>query len=77
MERVKPNNETSVLEKALHSTLNQPGIDCMCDKNMSEAYIKLFHAAYTLTMKPILPLSQFKTLVKLQRENGVKLIQGE
>ena len=44
---------------------------------MREGYIKLFRTAYTLAIEPTLPLSQFKTLVKVQRENGVRLIQGE
>ena len=43
---------------------------------MREGYIKLFRTAYTLAIEPTLPLSQFKT-VKMQRENGVRLIQGE
>ena len=76
MERAKPNNEKTVPKKALPSTLNQPRIDHVCDKNMREGYIKLFHTAYTLAIEPTLPLSQFKT-VKVQRENGLRLIQGE
>ena len=76
MERAKPNNEKAVLKKILPSTLNQSRIDHVCDKNMRERYIKLFCTAYTLAIEPTLPLSQFKT-VKEQRENGVRLIQGE
>ena len=71
LERAKPNNE-----KALPSSLNQPRIDHVCDKNMREGYIKLFRTAYTLAIEPTFPLSRFKT-VKMQRENGVRLIQGE
>ena len=44
---------------------------------MREGYIKLFHTAHTLAIEPTLPLIQFKTLVKVQREKGVRLIQGE
>ena len=65
-----------VPKKALPSTLNQLRTDHACDKNMREGYIKLFCTAYTLAIEPTLPLSQFKT-VKMQRENGVRLIQGE
>ena len=74
LERAKPNNEKAVSKKALPSTLNQPRIDHVCDKNMSEGYIKLFCTAHTLTIEPTLPLSRFTTLVKMQRENGVRLI---
>ena len=77
LERVKPNNEKAVPKKALPSTLNQPRIDHVCDKNVREGYIKLFRTACTLTIEPTLPLSQFKALVKVQRENSVRLIQGE
>ena len=69
LERAKPNNEKAVTKKALPPTVNQPKIDHVCDKNMSEGYIKLFCTAYTLTIEPTLPLSQFTTLVKMQREN--------
>ena len=77
LERAKPNNEEAVPKKALPSTLNQPRIDYVHDKNMREGYIKLFPTAYTLAIEPTLPLSQFKTLVKVEIENGVRLIYGE
>ena len=48
LERAKPNNEKAVPKKALPSTLNQPRIDHVCDKNMREGYTKLFRTAYTL-----------------------------
>ena len=77
MERAKPNDEKAVSKKALPSTLNQPRIDHVCDKNMRKGYIKLLCTAYTLAIEPTLPLSKFKTLFKVQRENGVRLIKGE
>ena len=77
LETAKPNNEKAVPKKALTSTLNQPRIDHVCDKNMREGYIRLFRTAYTLAIEPTLPLSQFKILVKVQRKNGVRLIQCE
>ena len=76
MERAKPNNEKAVPKKALPSTLNQPRTDYVCDKDMTEGYIMLFRTAYTLAIETTLPLSKFKT-VKVQRGNGVRLIQGE
>ena len=74
VDRAKPNNEKAVPKKSLPCTLNQARIDHVCDKNMREGYIKLFRTAYTLAIEPTLPLSQFKILVKVQRENGVRLI---
>ena len=84
LERAKPSNEKAVPEKALPSTFNQPRIDHVSDKNMSKGYVKLFHTAYILIyththilLEPTLSLSQFKTLVKVKRENDIRLIQGE
>ena len=77
LERAKPNNEKAVPKKTLPSTLNQLRIDHVCNKNIREGYIRLFHTAYTLAIEPTWPLSQSKTLVKVQRENGFRLIQGE
>ena len=51
LERAKPNNEKAVPRKALPSTLNQPRIDHVCDKNMREGYIKLFCTEYALENK--------------------------
>ena len=69
LERARPNNEKAVPKKTLSSTLNQ--------LRMRERYIKLFRTAYTLAIEPTLPLSQFKTLAKVQTENAVGLIQAE
>ena len=49
----------------------------MCDVSTRDVYTKLFVTAYHLAVEPTLPLSQFKTLVKVQRANGVRLIQGK
>ena len=44
---------------------------------MKEARLKLLRTAYTLALNPTIALSQFKTLVKVQTDNGVHLIDGE
>ena len=44
---------------------------------VKEARLKLLRTAYTLAMNPTIALSQFKTLVKVQTDNGVRLIEGE
>lgn len=46
-------------------------------QSSEEAYLKMFRTAYTLALEPTLPSRQFKTLVKVQRENGVRLIEGK
>ena len=37
----------------------------------------MLRTAYTLGLEPTLQSRQFKTLVIAQRENGVRLIEGE
>lgn len=59
-------DEKAVPKEALPSTLKQKRIDHMWDKNMEESYI-YFHTAYTRTIEPTLPLSQY----------GIRVIQGE
>ena len=77
LESTKPNNVKPVPKKALSSNLNQPRIDYVYDKNLREECIKLFCTVYTLAKEPTLSLNQFKTLVKVQKEYGVRLVQGE
>ena len=50
--------------------------DILAETTSTEAYRKLIRTAYELAMSPHLPLKTFELLVKCQRENGVKLIQG-
>ena len=40
------------------------------------AHMKLLKTAYHLAMTPTMPLSHFEVLVKVQKTNGVNLIQG-
>ena len=44
----------------------------MCLKNSRDAFLKLTRTAYELALNPTLSLSQFSTLVKVQRDNGVR-----
>ena len=59
------------------STAAQPKITSSIKKQSEEAYLKMIKTAYTLALEPTLPSRQFKTLVKVQRENGVRLIEGK
>ena len=42
-----------------------------------EAFRKLLKTAYELALTPSMPLKHFEVLVKCQKQNGVKLIQGK
>ena len=43
---------------------------------VTQARLKLLRTTYTLAMNPTMPLKQFKTLVKVQTDSGVQLIDG-
>ena len=48
----------------------------LIQQSSDEAYLKMLQTAYALALEPTLPSQQFKT-VKVQHENGVRLIEGE
>ena len=54
----------------------QKRIAAMLLDNSREAYTKLIRTAYELALNPTLAMKQFKTLVKVQWQNGVWLIEG-
>lgn len=57
-------------------TFVQRNVVSMFEDNSKDAFRKLTRTAYELAMNPTLSLNQFTTLVKVQRQNGVRLIQG-
>ena len=48
----------------------------MTASNTKNMYMKMFRAAYKLAMNPTVSLKQFKTLIKVQRQNRVVLVEG-
>nr|XP_047137620.1 zinc finger protein 862-like [Hydra vulgaris] len=64
-------NSTSSLNTPLSSNAS------LISKDVYEAYLKLMRTAYDLAMHPALPHNNFEVLVKVQRVNGVKLLQGK
>ena len=59
---------TSHAQKSIRTTLEAASED---------ACMKIIQTAYELALNPTLPMTQFKTLVKVQRQNGVRLITGK
>ena len=57
-------------------TFSQRDVGSMFENNSKDAFIKLTRTAYELAMILTLSLNQFTTLVKVQRQNGVRLVQG-
>lgn len=54
---------------------SQPSIQTALHQQAEKAYYKLLKTAYMMALDG-LPLSSFATLVKIQKANGVPLIQG-
>ena len=54
----------------------QKKITTMTASNTKNMYMKMFRTAYELAMNPTVSLRQFKTLIKVQRQNGVALVEG-
>ena len=75
LERGKPQDQ-QVEVVGMCKAPTQKRITTMTQTFTTEAYKKLFRTAYELSLNPTLPLRQFKTLVKVQTQNGVRLIEG-
>ncbi|XP_065642560.1 uncharacterized protein LOC136074184 [Hydra vulgaris] len=64
-----------------------PGSSCIANLDMEnlltitqdnrEALLKMIRTAYEMALKPSMPHSHFKTLIKCQRLNGALLLQGK
>ena len=57
-------------------TFTQRNVESMFLDSSKDAFVKLTRTAYELAMNPTLSLNQFKTLVKVQCQNGVRLVKG-
>lgn len=63
-------------EAAPDVTVIQPGIKESMKEASKEAYKKLFNTAYNIAIHGK-PFVDFEYVVKVQKENGLKLIQGK
>ena len=54
----------------------QKKITTMTARNKKNMYMKMFRTVYELAMNPNVFLRQFKTVIKVQRQNGVVLVEG-
>lgn len=77
LEKGKPTSDTGRINSFfLGGGSSQPRVDHVQDAASREAYKKMIKTAYELALHPTMPLTHFKTLVKCQRMNGVRLIDG-
>ena len=85
MEHTKPANERmpgielsspSSSTSSKTKTFGQRDVGSMFENNSKDVFIKLTRRAYELAKNSTLPLNQFTTLVKVQQQNGVRLVQG-
>ena len=79
LEREKPTGEGSCLSRPGEGSARviQPTIVSCVTASAREAFRKLLKTAYELALTPSMPLKHFEVLVKCQKQNGVKLIQGK
>ena len=73
-ERSKPTSDVTIVSDTNSS---QPNITTNFRKASVDVYKKMFSTAYELAMVPSMPFKHFHTLVKYQRMNGVRLVQGK
>ena len=76
LERGKPKEQQIGIDLSNKPVLSQQSIVSLTKTSTKEGYTKLFRTAYELAMNPTISLAQFHTLVKVQRKNGVRLIEG-
>ncbi len=76
IEKAKPKSEQCVSTPAGTS---QPRADVlsMAQSSTRDAYLRLMNTAYELAINPTMSLNQFKTMVNVQRKNGVRFISGK
>ena len=79
LENEKPAAERMDIERTQQASISriQPTIPSCVQKSTREAYGKLIRTAYELAKTPSMPLSHFSVLVKCQRQNRVRLIEGK
>ena len=74
IEREKPQEER--VKNVCLTDLVQKKITTMTNNNTKNIYVKMVMTAYELAMTPTVSLTQFKTFIKVQRQNGVVLVKG-
>ena len=77
-EKSKPEEERLPLTRNIdgETAYKQTRVDTSIRNASKDAYLKMFTSAYEVALQPSMPLIHFKTVIKCQRLNGVKLIKG-
>lgn len=55
----------------------QPDIRNSINESAHNVYLKMMRTAYQMALTPSMPHSHFQLLVKCQRDNGVRLVEGK
>ena len=77
VEQDRPINERIIIEQPDVTRKIQPTITSYINASAKDSYRKLLRTAYELALTPSMPLKHFEVLVKCQKQNGIKLIQGK
>lgn len=64
-------------DKDLGAGPSQPRVDILQENASRDMYTKMIRTAYELALNSQYPLTSFKLLVKCQRMNGVRLVDGK
>lgn len=72
-----PNDDVDNLFPALPKRPRLHDIRSSINTSSFDGYLKLMKTAYRMALCLSMPHSQFSVLIKCQRENGVRLIDGK
>ena len=77
IENGRPMEEQDSDIQIVRSGPSQARIDTLTTLSSKEAYNRLMITAYNMALHPTMPLRHFRMLIKIQRENGVRFIEGK
>ena len=72
----QPAEECLATEASTERTI-QPDIGTFLNESARESFKKLMKTAYEIALTPSMPHKHFKVLIKCQRANGVRLVEGK
>ena len=75
IEQAKPSDHRVIATSI--SNMSQPTIETTTSSGARICYIRLMNTANELVTTPTFSMNQFQTLIKIQRKNGVKFIEGK
>ena len=75
IEQAKPSDHRVIATSI--SNVSQPTIETTTSRGARICYIRLMNTANELVITPTFSMNQFQMLIKIQRKNGAKFIEGK